>query len=242
MAEPGSAHHPWRQFYGEHRFGILLAILIVLIAGTPILLGFGLSARWFDAALSLLTFAAIASLCFEHYQRIYALAFGVPTLLLTGAGHLVSEAASGWTQFFGQLCGILFLLGTAVLIVRSLFEARTLTSDSIFGAVCGYLFLGLGWAVMYSMIEGFQPGSFQFSPTLVPEGQSVRAMPDVLVYYSFVTLTTVGYGDISPISPTTRTLAWIEALTGQFYVAVIVAGLVSLLATHGRRGARDAGE
>jgi voltage-gated potassium channel len=49
------------------------------------------------------------------------------------------------------------------------------------------------------------------------------------MYYSFVTLTTVGYGDVTPISPTTRTFAWIEAITGQFYLAIIVAGLVSML-------------
>jgi len=57
----------------------------------------------------------------------------------------------------------------------------------------------------------------------------------VLTYYSFVTLTTVGYGDISPVSPATRTLAWMEAITGQFYLAVIVAGLVSVLAARGKR-------
>jgi Ion channel len=54
-------------------------------------------------------------------------------------------------------------------------------------------------------------------------------LPNVLTYYSFVTLTTVGYGDVTPISATTRTLAWIEAMSGQFYLAVIVAGLVSLI-------------
>ena len=51
----------------------------------------------------------------------------------------------------------------------------------------------------------------------------------MLTYYSFVTLTTVGYGDVTPISPMTRTFAWIEAITGQFYLAIIVAGLVSML-------------
>jgi uncharacterized membrane protein len=60
-------------------------------------------------------------------------------------------------------------------------------------------------------------------------------LPHVLTYYSFVTLTTVGYGDISPVSPATRTLAWMEAITGQFYLAVIVAGLVSVLAAKGKR-------
>jgi hypothetical protein len=50
-----------------------------------------------------------------------------------------------------------------------------------------------------------------------------------LTYYSFVTLTTVGYGDVTPISPTARTFAWIEAMSGQFYLAVVVAGLVSMI-------------
>jgi hypothetical protein len=57
----------------------------------------------------------------------------------------------------------------------------------------------------------------------------------VLTYFSFVTLTTVGYGDISPVSPATRTLSWVEAITGQFYLAVIVAGLMGLLAAKGKR-------
>jgi voltage-gated potassium channel len=85
------------------------------------------------------------------------------------------------------------------------------------------------------MIEGFRPGSFEISPKLVTGGEPARPLPQVLTYYSFVTLTTVGYGDISPVSPATRTLAWMEAITGQFYLAVIVAGLVSVLAAKGKR-------
>ena len=62
----------------------------------------------------------------------------------------------------------------------------------------------------------------------------------VLTYYSFVTLTTVGYGDVTPVSPMTRTFAWIEAITGQFYLAIIVAGLVSVLASkHGQPSRHD---
>ena len=135
----------------------------------------------------------------------------------------------------GHLCEVLFLLGASVLIVKSLFSAPTLRFDSILGAVCGYLFLGLAWAVLYSLIEGFRPGSFEIGPKLVTGGEPARPLPHVLTYYSFVTLTTVGYGDISPVSPATRTLAWIEAITGQFYLAVIVAGLVSVLAARGQR-------
>jgi uncharacterized membrane protein len=128
---------------------------------------------------------------------------------------------------------VLFLFGAAALIVRSLFAARPLTFDSVLGAACGYLFLGLGWVVLYALVEGFRPGSFEVNPRLVTGGEPGRPLPHVLTYFSFITLTTVGYGDVTPVSPATRTLAWVEALTGQFFLAVIVAGLVSVLVAKG---------
>jgi hypothetical protein len=156
-------------------------------------------------------------------------------VLLSLGGHALPQEASAPVLLVGHLCEVLFLFAASVLIVKSLFSGRTLTFDSILGAVCGYLFLGLGWAVLYALIEGFRPGSFAISPKLVTGGEAARPLPHVLTYYSFVTLTTVGYGDISPVSPATRTLSWMEAVTGQFYLAVIVAGLVSVLAAKGKR-------
>ena len=220
----------WPTFYSERRFGILLVVLVVFLAGPPILLGFGLSAGWFDGLTSLLMLAAILSLCFDRRQRLFALLLGIPTIIFSLGGHAFSGSVSLSVLFLGHLCGNLFLFGSAGLIVRSLFNSRSLTFDSIFGSVCGYLFVGLAWAMSYSMIESFQPGSFQISPALRTSGENPQ--PFVLTYYSFVTLTTVGYGDVSPISPTTRTFAWIEAITGQFYLAIIVAGLVSANSTN----------
>src|SRR6516162_3897833 len=190
----------WRRAYGERRFGALLVVLAALLAGPPVLLGFGLSAAWFDGLTALLLVAVILSLCFERRQRLFALLLGIPTVLLSVGGHPLPGEASAPVLLAGHLCEVLFLLGASVLIVKSLFSARTLTFDSILGAVCGYLFLGLGWAVLYSMIEGFRPGSIQISPKLITDGEQARPLPHVLTYYSFVTLTTVGYGDISPVS------------------------------------------
>jgi hypothetical protein len=280
----------WRQVYSERRFGVLLVILAVLLAGSPVLIGFGVSAGWFDGLMALILLAAIQSLCFDRRQRMFALLLGIPTILICLGGHALSGTASLSVLFVGHLCGVLFFFGSAGLIVRSLFNSRSLTFDSVFGAVCGYLFLGLAWAMSYLMIETFQPGSFQVSESLRTSGE--QPQPYVLIYwvwspqhrqntgnlmpfsarsrstppqddvsceyqlgrfaknrrkqqdqrrkhlmperphpiyYSFVTLTTVGYGDVTPISPTTRTFAWIEAITGQFYLAIIVAGLVSIL-------------
>jgi hypothetical protein len=206
----------WRRAYGERRFGALLVVLAVLLAGPPVLLGFGLSAAWFDALTALLMVAVILSLCFERRQRLFALLLGTPTVLLSLGGHALPAGASAPVLLAGHLCEVLFLFGASVLIVKSLFSAPALTFDSILGAVCGYLFVGLGWAVLYAMIEGFRPGSFAISPKLVAGGEVARQLPHVLTYFSFVTLTTVGYGDISPVSPAARTLACVEAVTGQF--------------------------
>jgi Ion channel len=227
--QQGLHRERWRQLYNERRFGVLLVILAVLLAGPPIFLGFGLSAGWFDGLMLVLMLAAILSLCLERQQRIFALAVGIPAIVFSAGGYALSGTVSAWVLFVGHLCEVLFLFGAATLIVKSLFAARSLTFDSIFGAVCGYLFLGLGWAVCHSMIESFRPGSFEVSQSLRSIGEPPHPSPHVLTYYSFVTLTTVGYGDVIPASATTRTLAWIEAITGQFYLAVIVAGLVSLL-------------
>jgi hypothetical protein len=226
---PNTQAGGWRQAYSERRFGALLVVLAALLAGPPVLLGFGLPAAWFDGLTALLLVAAILSLCFERRQRLFALLLGTPTVLLSLGGHALPGEASALALLAGHLCEVLFLLGASVLIVRSLFGARPLAFDSVLGAVCGYLFLGLGWAVLYSLIEGFRPGSFDLSPKLVTGGEPARPQPEVLPYYSFVTLTTVGYGYVNPVSAAARTLAWVEALTGQFYLAVIVAGLVSVL-------------
>ena len=181
--------------------------------------------------MSLLMLAVVLSLCVESRQRRFAILLGVPTILLAVVGHTLPQGIGRWALVLGHLCEVAFLFGSAGLIVKSLFNSDALSADSIFGAVCGYLLLGLGWAVLYLMIEGFRPNSFAVSPALLGAEEPACIDPSVLSYYSFVTLTTVGYGDVTPISPVTRTLAWIEAITGQFYLAVVVAGLVSKIAT-----------
>lgn len=227
----GLPHTTWWQSYRQWRFGVLLAILLALLAGPPALVGFGLSRGWFEGLMSLLMLAAILSLCAESRQRRFAILSGVPTILLAVAGHSLPPGIGQWALLLGHLSEVTFLFGSAGLIVRSLFNTEALCADSICGAICGYLFLGLGWAVLYSMIEGFRPNSFAVSPALLGVGEPSRIDPSVLNYYSFVTLTTVGYGDVTPVSPVTRTLGWIEAMTGQFYLAIVVAGLVSMMAT-----------
>ena len=94
--------------------------------------------------------------------------------------------------------------------------------DVVAGALCGYLLIGVAFGHFYSLAELRIPGSFNGVDPHLSKPQSHLA----LTYFSFATLTTVGYGDITPARPTVRSMAAAEAVIGQFYLAVLVADLV----------------
>lgn len=219
----------WRTWYQRRRFAVLLILQVALLAGPPILFGFGLATIWFDAVVTALLLTAILSLGVGRFQRLFALVLGIPTLLLMASGYAIPGVAGPNLIVAGHICLAIFLFGSAALIVNSLFDVDELTSDSILGAICGYLLLGVGWAVLFALIESRHPGSFDFGPAFDRRQQLAGFMPDVFTYYSFATLTTLGYGDVLAISSLARTLSWMEAISGQFYLAVVVAGIVSLL-------------
>jgi hypothetical protein len=143
----------WQCWFVERRFSVLLVAVIAFLMMPLALQAVSLSAVWYDMLLALLVLTGVVSLCVERRQRAFALYLGIPSMVFSTAGHAISGDISPWMLFVGHLCQVSFFFGTAVVIVRSIFASRTLNFDSIAGAVCGYLFLGLGWAVTYSLIE-----------------------------------------------------------------------------------------
>ena len=119
-----------------------------------------------------------------------------------------------------NILGGLLLAYTATIILFHLFREDRITGDMIMGAICLYFLMGLAWAFVYSTLEFFQPGSFQ-----MPQGTVNQA---TFTYYSYVTLTTLGYGEITPISAPARSFALLEAMMGQLYLAVLIARLVGI--------------
>jgi hypothetical protein len=103
------------------------------------------------------------------------------------------------------------------------------TSERIFGALCAYIFIGLLFALIYTHLEYRRPGTFTITNEApVEQGSMESNLVPTFIYYSFVTLTTLGYGDVTPVAEHARTLAWLEALLGQLYLAVMVAGFVAV--------------
>jgi len=103
-----------------------------------------------------------------------------------------------------------------------IYGQKKVTRDLIVGAAVVYLFMALMWTFIFVVVETLHPGSFN-----LPEGQNIEATRQ-FVYYSFVTLTTLGYGDITPITTMARSLCILEAVIGQLYLVVQVAWLVGV--------------
>jgi hypothetical protein len=125
-------------------------------------------------------------------------------------------------HYSSSLAIIGFLFVAIVYTLKQVLFGTEINVNRLVGAICVYLIIGVTWAMFYTLADSIQPDSFAgFSP-----GDDLGWDSEWL-YFSFVTMTTLGYGDILPISATARGLAYIQAVVGQFYVAILVAGLVS---------------
>ena len=116
---------------------------------------------------------------------------------------------------------VVYLIVTAWVAMHQVLFTGTVDTNKIIGAICVFLLFGMIWDVLYTMFAMMAPDAFNgLAPGLWNE-----ILPD-LVYFSFVTLTTLGYGDISPAASLVRFLAFMEAMVGQFYLAILVASLI----------------
>lgn len=124
-----------------------------------------------------------------------------------------------------QIIYALFFGSAAVLILRRILQASRVTMDIVRGGVCVYLLLGYFWALLYSIIYTLDASSF--SSEILTEGSYLKVL-----YYSFVTLTTLGFGDIVPVTEIASVFTILEALVGQIYPAIFIALLVSGYLAH----------
>jgi hypothetical protein len=122
---------------------------------------------------------------------------------------------------------LLLLFGFAtIVILLNIFEQRVVRSDDVLGAVCGYLLAGGAWSNLYILIEIFVPGSFSMGQGFDVGVDNWHGRIAVMNYVSLGALTSVGSGEVVPIRPPATVLTTLEAVFGQFYIAVVVAQLV----------------
>lgn len=218
-------------FFTRWKFTTLLTVLLSVFTARFATVGRPESALVVDLFAAVFVTTALLSICKEHRFRAVALVLGLPGIAFLVGSHAYPFDISPHMYLVGRMFTSLFFAFLVTMIVRAVLTERRVTPDTIVGAFCGYLLLGIIWTELYCAVETINPGAF-----LVPAQDAARMTdPDhrrrSLEYFSFVTLSTVGFGDVTPVAPAARGLAVIEAICGQFYLAVLVAGLVSIRAS-----------
>ena len=136
----------------------------------------------------------------------------------------------------GYVITAVFLGMTIWAVFSAVLDAPHIDGDTILGAVCVYLLIGFMWANFYALIHLVERGAFSFPAYTQIDAQGTLIPEFTFGYYSFVTLTTLGYGDMLPISYRARTLSWMEAVVGVTYMATVIALLVSQMIVDRQRG------
>jgi hypothetical protein len=210
----------------ERRFRLLLLALGMLVLAYPLLQGALGTRLMLDALLTIVFLGAFFMIFSENRLRFLALVLAVPTIVGAWIDYVLPGLPRVPLQVGFHLVAAMLFTFTIATILRAIHKQATVSLDGVYGALCGYFLVGLAFGHLYCIMECLHPGSFQASDQLRTQLRVEDRYHFVLSYFSFVTLTSVGYGDITPASGPVRSLAVVEAIIGQFYIAVLIGELV----------------
>jgi len=201
-----------------YRFGIVLLFLLA----TFVFLACGFTGRWVHSVtVSLQGITLLAGLVASNVSR-RLVRIALVVVVVAFVGSLVTATLEQKTGAgISALLSVMLVAVAPVAIARSIWKRRVIDVHTVLGAVCIYVFLGMLWAFLYTAIGGLGTEAFFAEP--------VKTTSADYLYFSYVTLTTVGYGDLTAADGLGRALAVLEALLGQIYLVTIVALLVSNL-------------
>jgi Ion channel len=223
VTKPGLPQRQVSIFFGEDRgmvffLGFLVLTAIVLPAIRLSQLGWIVLSPTFALTLIFGSFATIRHRIFVYFVillAISAVAVDVMTQFALRLGSPVVDSAL-------KLCCLSILLS---MTLKRTLRPGPVTVYRVMGGVAGYLIIGLTWALAYDILVQQVPDAIHFLPATA---RGLPGQPSQLIYFSFVTLTTVGYGDVYPAHPAARSLAVAEALVGQLYIAILISSLVGM--------------
>lgn len=170
--------------------------------------------------------------------RFAAIGSGVIVVALGWVRYLFPDASHSWLDIVQKFLLMVFHGWAAALILRDVFQQARIRTDDVLGAVSGYLLAGGAWENLYALFAILVPGSFNISPDLAAQFGGANGSGGLFLYFSLATLTSVGYGDITPLRGPVTAFAMLETVFGQFYIAVVVAQIVGMHMAQGPRGQR----
>ena len=205
--------------HSKERFLILICLILGLIVLVPILKGFAALRIFLDIFITAIYISMVYTVSHKK-QHIYIGAIFAMVMLI-----------SLWLQYFqqnnlvfaiGRISGILLLIMVIINTLAFIFKSEDVTIEVIYAAILVYLLMALMWSFVYVLLELINSASFNVAWSLELGSQMWS------IYYSFVTITTLGYGDITPATELASSFSILEAVVGQLYLVVVVARLVGM--------------
>jgi hypothetical protein len=208
---------------------MLLTVLILTQLGQPLLEHRSATTRVASdtifVAICLYVFFIVLA---ERRQRVVGFLLFLPVLGGNLALYTQNPSFHRIAAFVFHGALIAFLGFAVVVILRDLFSKSVIKGDDVVGAVCGYIIGAMVWGNLYALAYIFVPTSFNVNPAIAAQLDDWQLKRSLFDYLSFTTLTSLGYGDITPVGQPAYSLTWLEVLFGQFYMAVVVAQMVGL--------------
>ena len=217
----------------NHRLLAFLVLLLSMLSLFPFVEAYATDHR-FALEFSFLVLLTMGIYIVTIDKRIMAITILLALLTITiiGFNHLLNYPSLLLISLFLE---IVFVGFTAIVIISHVLRYKRVTADKIYGAMCGYFLIGIVWALIFTLIENAFPGAFRFTPNTFVTTQAVFGHHfyfSQFLYFSFSTLTTLGYGDIVPLIDIARVASSFEAMFGQLYIAVLISRLVGLHIVH----------
>ena len=214
---------------GLFRFSVrrFLAALVLLLVATPIIEDLKQGAMVETALATLVVCMGVLAVGARRRTLVLAVFLVVPAIGVNWAHHV-------WPDHHlveaGMAFRLIFLVFVVINLLGFILRAPQVNSDVLCAGISIYLLLGVIWAIAYRLVDALNPEAFAYS---VPPAASHTMTRFNAIYFSYITLTTVGYGDITPVSPIARMLAIMEAMSGTLFVGILIARLVSLYSAPG---------
>ena len=219
-----------REYRWRHLTLLLSILLLFIVSPLVVELRHGVLILNIVGATVLLA----ASYAISERKRLFHVAVILSAISIIATSLLLAYPKT-WAVLISHASIVVLVAFFIVTILDAVLRAGRITADRIFAAICVYMLIGYAWTFAYAILEELKPGSFTVPPETVRNDYVGRVMQ--LRYFSFVTLATVGYGDIVPRAPAARTMAMLEAITGQFYLVALIGRLVGLHIVHTTRSA-----
>jgi voltage-gated potassium channel len=219
-ASPQQYKSPGSGLY-RHSVACLLCAFVVMLISTPFIEHFNGGQSFVALTLTAVMLFAVMAVGNSRMALVWAIALVTPAIIAKWANHLWPDMVSP-TIFL--VSGLLFVTYVTAHLFHFIFRTPHVDTEVLCAAISAYMMIGLFFALAYRLIALLIPDSFVFTATAA--NNSMQGFTSI--YFSFVTLCTVGFGDIVPVSGPARSLAMTEGAIGIFYVATLIARLVSL--------------